>query len=265
MIRILLCDDQAIVTEDLRVILRQANDIEVIGVAENGVDALAAAARHHPDVVLMDLRMPVMNGILATERKRKKFDQDGARAPWHVWSVTGGGSACRSAAKVDARQRTLLHRTEKDRVTWFPNSSRFSSQAYYSSKHSPMAWRFSPSSRIDAVGREAFTACSLLVAALPHPKGSRMDCESLLAPRHHWLHRDRGDFLGNSAARRNVAATCSRFRPHLDAWDTLFSGIWPGAPNRRLSNIDTAIAVAIDVAVLVLLLVGWPPGTLFGG
>ena len=45
----------------------------------------------------------------------------------------------------------------------------------------------------------------------------------------------------------------------------LFSGIWPGAPNRRLSNIDTAIALVINVAVLVLLLVGWPPGTLFGG
>ncbi len=45
----------------------------------------------------------------------------------------------------------------------------------------------------------------------------------------------------------------------------LFSGIWPGAPNRRLSNIDTVIALVINVAVLVLLLLGWPPGTLFGG
>ena len=45
----------------------------------------------------------------------------------------------------------------------------------------------------------------------------------------------------------------------------LFSGIWPGAPNRRLSNIDTAIALVINAAVLVMLLVGWPPGTLFGG
>ncbi len=44
----------------------------------------------------------------------------------------------------------------------------------------------------------------------------------------------------------------------------LFSGIWPGAPNRRLSTIDTAIALVINAALLVLLLVGWLPGTLFG-
>lgn len=43
----------------------------------------------------------------------------------------------------------------------------------------------------------------------------------------------------------------------------LFSGIWPGAPNRRLSNIDTAVALAINAAILVLLLVGWLPGTLW--
>ena len=72
MIRVLLCDDQSIVTEGLRVILRQAGDIEVIGVAENGADAVEAVAQRQPDVVLMDLRMPVMNGIQATERIRQQ-------------------------------------------------------------------------------------------------------------------------------------------------------------------------------------------------
>jgi len=71
MIRVLLCDDQAIVTEGLRVILRQAGDIEVVGVAENGLDALEQVAQQQPDVVLMDLRMPVMNGIQATARIRQ--------------------------------------------------------------------------------------------------------------------------------------------------------------------------------------------------
>lgn len=71
MIRVLLCDDQAIVTEGLRVILRQAGDIEVVGVAEDGLDALEQVAQQHPDVVLMDLRMPVMNGIQATARIRQ--------------------------------------------------------------------------------------------------------------------------------------------------------------------------------------------------
>lgn len=72
MIRILLCDDQAIVTDGLRVILRQAGDIEVVGVAANGADAVEAVAHLHPDVVLMDLRMPVMNGILATDHIRRE-------------------------------------------------------------------------------------------------------------------------------------------------------------------------------------------------
>ena len=45
----------------------------------------------------------------------------------------------------------------------------------------------------------------------------------------------------------------------------LFSGIWPGAPDRRLSNIDTVIALVINAAVLLLSLVGWPTGMLFGG
>lgn len=65
MIRVLLCDDQPIVTEGLRVILRQAGDIDVVGVAENGLEAVEKANQLHPDVVVMDLRMPVMNGIQA--------------------------------------------------------------------------------------------------------------------------------------------------------------------------------------------------------
>lgn len=44
----------------------------------------------------------------------------------------------------------------------------------------------------------------------------------------------------------------------------LFSGIWPGAPTRKLARIDTVIALLIDVVVLVLLVVGWLPGALYG-
>lgn len=68
MIRVLLCDDQPVVTEGLRVILRQAGDIEVVAVAENGLEAVEKVGQTHPDVVVMDLRMPVMNGIQATAR-----------------------------------------------------------------------------------------------------------------------------------------------------------------------------------------------------
>jgi len=72
MIRVLLCDDQAIVTEGLRVILRQAGDIDVVAIAEHGLEAVEKVSQLRPDVVLMDLRMPVMNGIQATARIRQE-------------------------------------------------------------------------------------------------------------------------------------------------------------------------------------------------
>jgi len=72
MIRVVLCDDQPIVTEGLRVILRQAGDIEVVGVAEHGLEAVEQVGQLRPDVVLMDLRMPVMNGIQATAQIRQQ-------------------------------------------------------------------------------------------------------------------------------------------------------------------------------------------------
>ena len=66
MIRVLIVDDQVVVCEGLRVILNAAPDIEVVGVAHEGGDALAAIPRLNPDLVLMDLKMPGMNGIHAT-------------------------------------------------------------------------------------------------------------------------------------------------------------------------------------------------------
>ncbi|MEE4145021.1 MAG: response regulator transcription factor [Halieaceae bacterium] len=66
MIRIVLCDDQDIVTEGMQVILGTVKDIEVIGVAHDGAEAVDLAAELNPDLVLMDLRMPIMNGIQAT-------------------------------------------------------------------------------------------------------------------------------------------------------------------------------------------------------
>ena len=66
MIRVLICDDQDVVREGLRAILRGAPGIEVVGTATDGSEALEAIGKIHPDVVLMDLKMPVMNGIQAT-------------------------------------------------------------------------------------------------------------------------------------------------------------------------------------------------------
>jgi DNA-binding NarL/FixJ family response regulator len=67
-IRVLVVDDQAMIREGLRMILDLQDDIEVVGEAGDGAAALHAVAEHRPDVVLMDIRMPVMNGLQATER-----------------------------------------------------------------------------------------------------------------------------------------------------------------------------------------------------
>jgi DNA-binding NarL/FixJ family response regulator len=67
-IRVLLADDQALVRGGFAMILGAREDIEVVGEASDGEEAVALAARERPDVVLMDVRMPVMDGLEATRR-----------------------------------------------------------------------------------------------------------------------------------------------------------------------------------------------------
>lgn len=67
-IRVLLAEDQALVRAGFRGLLERSNDIEVVGEAANGSDAVNAARAVHPDVVLMDIRMPIMDGLEATRQ-----------------------------------------------------------------------------------------------------------------------------------------------------------------------------------------------------
>jgi DNA-binding NarL/FixJ family response regulator len=67
-LRIVIADDQASVREGLVLLLGGLSDIEVVGAAADGEQALALVAEHHPDAILLDLHMPVLDGIGATRR-----------------------------------------------------------------------------------------------------------------------------------------------------------------------------------------------------
>ena len=64
-IRVAVVDDQALVRRGFVLVLEHQDDIEVVAEAGNGIEAIDAVRRHHPDVVLMDIRMPEMDGLTA--------------------------------------------------------------------------------------------------------------------------------------------------------------------------------------------------------
>ena len=74
-IRLIVVDDHPVVRDGLRGMVASQPDLEVVGEAANGEEAVGLAEQLHPDVVLMDLRMPVLDGVAATERIRERLPE----------------------------------------------------------------------------------------------------------------------------------------------------------------------------------------------
>jgi DNA-binding NarL/FixJ family response regulator len=86
-IRVGLVDDQALIRSGIRALLDAEDDIEVVAEAATGRDGVELARRHRPDVVLMDVQMPVLDGIAAT----REIASDDALADVHVVMLTNYG------------------------------------------------------------------------------------------------------------------------------------------------------------------------------
>ena len=79
MIRVILADDQALLRSTFRMLIDSEDDMTVVAEAANGAEAVDRARRHHPDLVLMDIRMPVLDGLAATRQICSDADLTGTR------------------------------------------------------------------------------------------------------------------------------------------------------------------------------------------
>jgi DNA-binding NarL/FixJ family response regulator len=120
MIRLLLVDDQALFRQGLRGLLQLEDDFEIVGEAENGQQAIELVAQLQPDVVLMDIRMPVCNGVEATRAIHQSypwvrilvlttFDEDE-----YVWPSLQAGALGYLLKSTSAKQVAAAVRTVAD-------------------------------------------------------------------------------------------------------------------------------------------------------
>ncbi|MEJ2657486.1 MAG: response regulator transcription factor, partial [Desulfobacterales bacterium] len=71
--KILIAEDQTIVREGLQSLLRDSDDLEVVGLAEDGLEAIRTVGKHLPDLILLDLSMPKLDGISVISEIKKQF------------------------------------------------------------------------------------------------------------------------------------------------------------------------------------------------
>lgn len=75
MIKVMIADDQELIRESLGIVLGQNEDMEVTGLAKDGQELLALVEKHVPDVILMDIRMPVIDGVQATKAVKERHPE----------------------------------------------------------------------------------------------------------------------------------------------------------------------------------------------
>lgn len=97
-IRVVLADDHALVLEGMRSLLEAEDDMEVVGTASNGTEALEAVRTLKPDVVVLDLQMPAMDGLTCLERIRA----EGLKTKVLVLSAFNDGDSIQSALEKEA-------------------------------------------------------------------------------------------------------------------------------------------------------------------
>ncbi|MGH8707569.1 MAG: response regulator [Burkholderiales bacterium] len=127
-IRVLIVDDHAVVRDGLQALLAKAEDLQVVGVAGNGREAIEQAQRARPDVVVMDIGMPELDGVEATRRLREKCPESRvlilsmhlssehvaralhAGALGYVLKESAGEEVAEAIRAVSAGRRYLSHR-----------------------------------------------------------------------------------------------------------------------------------------------------------
>lgn len=107
-IKVLIADDHAVVRSGLAAILNTEADIEVVGLAKNGIEAVETALAAKPDVIIMDIRMPVMDGAEATAELREKLPDA------KVLVLTSFGEADGVALALKSRAAGAITKTAED-------------------------------------------------------------------------------------------------------------------------------------------------------